>query len=361
MNKKTYISFLIGAIFSGIGFYLAFRNVPYSSLMEYIKQVNYWWTLPAAVSLVIAYLVRSIRWQWLLIPGGQPRLTSAYHSLMISMMLNCILPGRIGELARPLVLKKLDGLPLASSLTTLGVERLLDLMALLILLLPTLMLFVSDADTVVIFGNHQLSRDLLINLGYFSLVTTIFLLLLVFTIGSNALRYRVLSWLHHLPAFANRIGQKKIERKLHVLTFYFQDLIERGAQGVKAICHLKGLVTAIFASLAIWGFNALSFYFLSIGSPGIDLSLINICGVMVVICFFIALPSVPGFWGLWEAAGVFALSFFGVTEEIAAGFSLFSHAFNLIPVIGAGWLSSIAIGFRWHILTERNSSYPNVD
>jgi len=346
---------MIGVIFSSVGFYLAFRNVPYSSLLEYAKQVNFLWTLPAAVSLAIAYLVRSIRWQWLLIPAGQPRLASAYHSLIVSMMLNCILPGRIGELARPMVLKKLEGLPLASSLATLGVERLLDLIALLIMLLPTLMLFVSDADTVVIFGNHQLSRDLLINLGYFSLVTVIFLLMLVFAIGSKGLRYRALSWLHHLPTFANRIGQQKIGHNLHVLTLYLEDLIERGARGVKAICHLKGLLTAIFASLIFWGFSGLSFYFLSIGSPGIDLSFLSICGVMVIICFFIALPSVPGFWGLWEAAGVFALSILGVTEDIAAGFSLFSHAFNLIPVIGAGWLSSIAIGFRWNMFTKRDS------
>ena len=79
---------------------------------------------------------------------------------MISMMLNCLLPGRIGELARPMVLKKQENIPLATSLATLGVERLLDLLALLILLLPTLMTLAPDAGTVVNFGDHQLSRDL---------------------------------------------------------------------------------------------------------------------------------------------------------------------------------------------------------
>jgi hypothetical protein len=73
---------------------------------------------------------------------------------------------------------------------------------------------------------------------------------------------------------------------------------------------------------------------------------------MVIICFFIALPSVPGFWGLWEAAGVFALSFHGISNDHAAGYALFSHAFSITPVIVAGGLSCLALGFRWTGLTK---------
>ena len=63
--------------------------------------------------------------------------------------------------------------------------------------------------------------------------------------------------------------------------------------------------------------------------------------VMVIVCFFISLPSVPGFWGLWEAGGIFALSLFGVTVEEAAGFTLANHAIQVIPVIITGFLSAM--------------------
>ena len=69
--------------------------------------------------------------------------------------------------------------------------------------------------------------------------------------------------------------------------------------------------------------------------------------MMVIICFFIALPSVPGYWGLWEAAGVFALTYLGIAHEPAAGYTLFSHALQILPVIAAGWISCLLLGFRW--------------
>jgi uncharacterized membrane protein YbhN (UPF0104 family) len=62
---------------------------------------------------------------------------------------------------------------------------------------------------------------------------------------------------------------------------------------------------------------------------------------MVVVCFFIALPSAPGFWGLWEAGGVFALSLFGVPPKDALGFTLANHAVQLFPVIVAGLISAM--------------------
>jgi uncharacterized protein (TIRG00374 family) len=352
MNQKALISLLVGTLFSGGGLYLAFRNVPLASLSEYALHFRYGWLLPSAACLVLAYLIRSMRWQWLLMPAGKPRLASAYHSIVISMMANCLLPGRIGELVRPVVIKKLEQTPLSSSLAALGVERLLDLAALLMLLLPTLVLLPPDADAVVAFGTHQLSRDLLVHLGTFSLLTSLCLLLIVYAIGSDRLRSRLISWVNYIPVLADRVGASRLHRMLQTLSALISNIIERGARGVAAVCHWKGLLTGIFASLIFWGCNALTFYFVSIGSPDLNLPFLSICNVMVVICFFIALPSVPGYWGLWEAAGVYGLALFGVPRDVAAGYALFTHAFNIFPVLIAGWLSCLAIGLRWRNLAR---------
>jgi hypothetical protein len=74
---------------------------------------------------------------------------------------------------------------------------------------------------------------------------------------------------------------------------------------------------------------------------------------MVIICFFIALPSVPGFWGLWEAGGVFALSLLGISAKEAAGFTLASHAVQMIPVILVGFVSAVLTGVNiWRVAFE---------
>ena len=83
---------------------------------------------------------------------------------------------------------------------------------------------------------------------------------------------------------------------------------------------------------------------MALGSPGIELSFFEMTAVLVIICFFIALPSVPGFWGIWEAGGVFALALFGVSSKDAAGFTLANHAIQIFPVIVIGLISAMKTG-----------------
>jgi hypothetical protein len=88
----------------------------------------------------------------------------------------------------------------------------------------------------------------------------------------------------------------------------------------------------------------------ALGCPGFKLSVIEVTAVMVIVCFFIALPSVPGFWGLWEAGGVFALTLFGVSIKDAAGYTLANHAVQMFPVILMGFVSAIISGVNvWRV------------
>ena len=80
------------------------------------------------------------------------------------------------------------------------------------------------------------------------------------------------------------------------------------------------------------------------GCPGVSLSLIEMTAIMVIICMFIALPSVPGYWGLWEAGGMFAMMLFGVSPREAAGFTLANHALQIFPVIVIGIISAVLTG-----------------
>jgi hypothetical protein len=81
--------------------------------------------------------------------------------------------------------------------------------------------------------------------------------------------------------------------------------------------------------------------------------------VMVIICLFIALPSVPGYWGLWEAGGVFAMSLFGIPENAAAGFTLANHAVQLFPVIIVGFISAVITSVNiWQVSFEKKSIEP---
>ncbi len=80
------------------------------------------------------------------------------------------------------------------------------------------------------------------------------------------------------------------------------------------------------------------------GCPGVDLTFSETAVYMIIICFFIGLPSVPGYWGLWEAGGVFALAIFSVPAKEAFGLTLAIHATQLIPIIILGLISAFLTG-----------------
>lgn len=98
-------------------------------------------------------------------------------------------------------------------------------------------------------------------------------------------------------------------------------------------------------SFGTWFVQAFSFLMVARAVPGISLGFVELAFVMVVICFFIAIPSVPGYWGVWEAGGMFAMLVFDIPRSDAAGYQLINHAVQIFPVMGVGFFSVLVIVF----------------
>ena len=79
-------------------------------------------------------LVRAERWQYLLAPLGQTRFWVAFRTTVIGFAASFVLPARAGEVLRPYLLARSEGLPATAAFATIIVERMLDLLAVLILL-----------------------------------------------------------------------------------------------------------------------------------------------------------------------------------------------------------------------------------
>jgi hypothetical protein len=347
MPGKIFLSLTLGILISLAGFYLAFRNVPLDSLVVYARSVDYRWTLPALIVLALNYLLRSLRWQLMLRPIGRIPLSAAYHSIIVSFMINCILPGRMGEMARPLILKKKNGLAITSSLATLAAERLLDLATLLALLLLALQGVSFATAEPVSFGGYQLGPELLMALARKAALGMLLLMLGLAVIGSDRLRAKLFDLIRRVGGGARLLGPRGQALADRVVENMIIALLQRLAEGVQYLKKPGNLLIVLLLSAAVWLMNALSFYLVSLGCPGIALNFDDILVMMVIVCLFIALPSVPGYWGLWEAAGVFALAYLGIAHAPAAGFTLFNHALQILPVIVAGWTSCLLLGLRW--------------
>jgi uncharacterized protein (TIRG00374 family) len=127
-------SLLLLAIAAGLLF-LAFRGVKISSIVRAVGQANLWWVLGSAAFSVAALISRAYRWKLLIEPlGYSPSLKNTTSSLMVGYLANLGLP-RLGELARCATLNKAEAIPFNPLLGTVIIERVVDVMSLLVCLL----------------------------------------------------------------------------------------------------------------------------------------------------------------------------------------------------------------------------------
>jgi uncharacterized protein (TIRG00374 family) len=344
VKRKLILSLAAGIILSASALFLAFRNVPFGDLITYFATIRYGWVLPTILLVVVSYLLRALRWQMILNTSNSVGFRMSYHPLTIGFMANTVLPGRIGEAVRPLLLYRKEGVPFTTGLATVAAERIFDAGFLLMFLSLALATFPLDALTGVTYGEYHLNRDTLWSLGINMLILCLILAAAVSLIAVDRTRVIINRMIHRgmdaalffSPASTRRMAQRRISMPI-------TRLLNHAATGFLLFKHPSRLALCTGVTLLIWFVNGLSYYTMSLGCPGVDLSLMQISLVMVIICFFIALPSVPGYWGIWEAGGVFAMTLFGVSPKTAAGFTLANHAVQLFPVFIMGFSSSIAL------------------
>ena len=356
MKNHFFISLAAGIALSAAALYFAFRNVPLGDLLKYLGSINYLWTIPAAVLVLVSFFIRALRWQFILASSHKIGIWRAFHPLMIGFMINCILPGRLGEFARPAILQKKEKVPFATGIATVAAERIFDVAALVTFAVITLTAIDVNPDTEIIFGDLQLNRATLEMLFSKIILLGILMMAGMMAVSIGTIRrtlHRMVLALPSLAFFAAESTQTKIRVKI---CEPFNRFIDNIALGFTLVKYPRKILVCAAYSLLVWITAAVSYYVFSLGSPGVDLSFIEMFAVMVIICLFVALPSVPGFWGLWEAGGVFAMSLFGIQSDAAAGFTLANHALQMFPVIIVGLISAVMTSVNiWQVSYEKKT------
>jgi len=343
-NKKITLSLITGLLLSAIALYVTFENIPLLELVRYLRTVNYWWVIPAVAIALMSFLIRVVRWQLLLNPVKKTGFWSAYHPLMIGFMVNCLLPARVGELARPAIFYKKERVAFSKVLATVGAERVFDVFVLLLSFVIVLASVDISRTLDLTFGNYHLNKATLEVLGMTTLKLALGLIACIALVSLRQSRSFIKRIILSLPAllfFAGSPFKEKIREKL---CLRLVQIVDNVAAGFDLLKSPKKVGLCLGLSFLVWAVAGVSYYVMAFGCPGIELSFLEMYATMVILCFFISLPSAPGFWGLWEAGGVFGLLIFGVSAKEAAGFTLANHVFQMVPVIIAGLISSIITG-----------------
>jgi uncharacterized protein (TIRG00374 family) len=125
----------------GVGLsWLFFRNLNFTELKQTISTGNFsWFYLVMLVSLMV-YIIRVLRWQMLIkAVGHKASFANAFSALSIGYFVNFAVP-RLGEVTRCLTLKKQHDIPFMQLLGTVIIERVIDILCLIVILFLTLLL-----------------------------------------------------------------------------------------------------------------------------------------------------------------------------------------------------------------------------
>ncbi len=356
MKKKMIFSLVSGVTISVIALYFAFRKVPFEDITEYMVSINYWWIIPSMLVALIAFIIRSLRWQLIVSSSKKIGFWHAFHPLMIGFMLNCILPARAGEVARPVILFKKDNVPFSTGFATVAAERVFDFLFLILFFVGVLTTVEIDPNLDIVFGKHHLNKQTLEMVFSGTIKLCLILILGIVLVSIDATRKIINDIIMKVPDFLIIFPltfREGIKRKICKILV---SIVENIASGFSLVKDPKNMVLCIFYSFLVWLLNAFSYYVMSLGCPGINLSFSAMAASMVIICFFIALPSAPGFWGLWEAGGLFALTIFGIGSKDAAGFTLINHACQMLPVIIVGLVSMVVYGVNFRQVSYENKT-----
>lgn len=334
--KRKYLQLTIGILVSAFFIWFAFRagGMTLREIGEAFAQTNWLWAIPTAIITIAGFYWRCLRWRILLreakdIPSGR-----LFGPLMIGFAFNNIFPARAGEIARPIALYKQERVPIGAGLSTVVLERLVDVFTLLALLI-TMPLYVTLSDSI--------SRD-------FTVGET------VYTVNAEWLRGKlpILSAMAFVlfcgivsflvpPVRALYLG---ILARLPLLPGWVKEklagFIQSFADGCRCLQDVKALFWITFHSVVIWFSVAWSFQIMSWGFPGVNFGFGGALGLLVVTCLVISIPSSPGYWGIYEFGGMVALLMMGVVADTEAGagaaftFTLVVHAIQWIPITAIG-------------------------
>ncbi|MES2590535.1 MAG: lysylphosphatidylglycerol synthase transmembrane domain-containing protein [Bacteroidota bacterium] len=142
MKTKTFQILQYFALLSiGLGLsWLFFKSLNLEELKHVINTGNFSWCYLVLLVSILVYVFRVLRWQMLISSiGYKANFFSAFAALSLGYFVNFAVP-RLGEVTRCLSVKKQDNIPFMQLLGTVIIERVVDIICLIIVLLLTLLL-----------------------------------------------------------------------------------------------------------------------------------------------------------------------------------------------------------------------------
>ena len=313
------LGLIAGVGVSAAALAVVFYKVDWSALGAVLARVNLPLLIVPSILVLGNVLTRAARWRVMVLPLHRYRLIRDMLSVyLIGYMANMLLPLKVGEALRPVLLTRRGGARLSAVLPSVVLEKLVDMVAMLLVLGGCLALMEVSGDTLR--GGAVFAGVCLV-----AIVTA----WIIHRAGrSDTARARLTGW---LP------GR---------LAAFFDEQLALVAQGITVLRNPRTAAWTLYLTVQFW--------FISFGTMHIYLALLEIqvpwyapLVVIMVVNLGKAVPSSPGAIGVAHALYVVGLALFGVPRTEALAFAILAHGLGYVVVIAGGmvflWLEGLTL------------------
>jgi len=294
-DRKTVLSFLVSFVL----LYFIFSQVDLGEVFAAAREMDPFFYLAAAVVSLATYPVRGFRWQKLLENiNVRGRLVEVIEIFLVAWAANSLVPAKLGDVYRGYLIKRGYRVSISRVMGTIYVERLYDIVLLVLLLV------VSSSLSF-----KMVPREIAISLEFgLGLVVLLFLVVVVL--------------------FKKREG---------FLPSRLQGIYWEFREGIIGSVALASVPFLVFLSLLVWVFESLRLLLVIVGL-GLHLPVSMVVFVALGAALLTAIPFTPGGLGAVEGAMVVVLMLAGFSKGEALAVALLDRVLTywLVICLGVG-------------------------
>lgn len=334
VNLKKILKFTLLLLILLFFLYLAFKGVDFKDLLGKLKDTNYFYVIIAVlIGTVGGSYIRAIRWQYLLDPL-KPKIpvSNLFSAVMIGYLSNAIIP-RSGEVARPFILAKKEGISKASAFGTIVVERIFDMISMFLVF--GLCLFFYREKISEAFGAYDIEYWAL----YVSAAIIIVVIVVVVMLFNLEKTERI------VEKISKKILPERFNFRIHKI---FISLIN----GFLFIKYPKTYFKIFFSSALIWICYALSSY-ITFFAFDINLNFIDANLVLTMNSFAMTLPLPANSAGTFHFfVSTTLIVIFGINKETSLAYATVSHLVGFIFILLIGFYFSVRENYKFSFMQE---------
>ncbi|MBO9361134.1 MAG: flippase-like domain-containing protein [Thermoflexus sp.] len=321
---------VLGLMIGALALYGAVRGLDLPTLWATLRAGSYQWMLPALLALILSVAARTARWGILLNAPAGVSLLRLWNILNAGYLVTHVLPFRMGELARILLLVRFPQTPAGLVAMSIVVEHTLDLVVLLAL-----------TGVALAFQPGARELGLLSHAGPALTLGALGGLLL------GAFR----------PQWARRLVETLTQPLPRPLQGRLRHEAEAALQGLQVLRTPRALAGALGWSLVAWLATAAQLYavmWVFLKSPDGWVALLTTSALT----FGMLVPSTPGYIGVVQGITVWVMGAFGIPQATAFSISVASHGLTYGVLVALGaiglWLETghVGLGFLQRAAVE---------